>query len=73
MATTIAPLATDQQRSCGATACGAGAVAIVSVSVAERYPPTNGLYGARHTAALVVPACAAHAAAVREALAEAGL
>jgi hypothetical protein len=70
MSATITRLSTDQVRSCGATACGEGAVALVSVSVAERYPSTAGLYGARHTAALVVPACAAHTAAVREALRE---
>jgi hypothetical protein len=70
MSATITRLGSDQTRSCGAPACGEGAVAIVSVSVAERYAPTSGLYGARRTAALVVPACAAHTAAVREALRE---
>lgn len=70
MSATITRLAADQQRGCGATACGADAVALVSVSVAERYPRTSPLYGARQMAALVVPACAAHTAAVREALRE---
>ena len=73
MSATITRLASDSVRACGAPACGEGAVALVSVSVAEQYPPTHGLYGARRTAALVVPACAAHTAAVREALAEARL
>jgi len=70
MTATITRLATDQQRSCGAPACGESAVALVAVSVAEKYPPTYGLYGARRTAALVVAACAAHTAAVRAALRE---
>ena len=70
MSATITRLASDSVRSCGAPACGEGAVAIVAVSVAERYPATAGLYGARQTAALVVPACAAHTAAVRELLRE---
>jgi hypothetical protein len=70
MSATITRLASDSVRACGAPACGEGAVALVSVSVAEKYPPTYGLYGARRTAALVVAACAAHTAAVREALRE---
>ena len=70
MSATITRLASDSVRACGATACGADAVALVSVSVAERYPRSSPLYGKRQTAALVVPACAAHASAVREALRE---
>jgi len=70
MSATITRLAADQQRGCGAPACGAEAVALVSVRVADRYPRTTPLYGKASTAALVVAACAAHTAAVREALRE---
>ena len=72
MSATITRITTEQARGCGATACGEAAVALISVRIAERYPKSNGIWGTRNITALVVPSCAAHASAVRDALREVG-
>ena len=70
MSATITRLSSDSVRACGATACGEPAVVSISVRIAERYPKSNGIWGTRHITALVVPSCAPHASAVRDALRE---